>query len=81
MQVFCAKILRFCGQRGIVADCTPYKIDIYSKKTMTKKAVEVEPREIKVLESDRLRAARKIIEMGGDRNSASFKAMYGDLNI
>ena len=50
-------------------------------KTMTKKAVEVEPREIKVLDSDRLRAAKKIIEMGGDRNSASFKAMYGDLNI
>ena len=48
---------------------------------MTKKAVEVEPREIKVLENDRLRAAKKIIEMGGDRNSASFKAMYGDLNI
>lgn len=48
---------------------------------MTKKAVEVEPREIKVLESDRVRAARKIIDMRGDRNSASFKAMYGDLNI
>jgi hypothetical protein len=48
---------------------------------MAKKAVEVEPREIKVLDSDRIRAARKIIEMGGDRNSASFKAMYGDLNI
>ena len=48
---------------------------------MTKKAVEVEPREIKVLESDRLRVTKKIIEMGGDRNSASFKAMYGDLNI
>jgi hypothetical protein len=48
---------------------------------MAKKAVEVEPREIKVLDSDRMRAAKKIIEMGGDRNSASFKAMYGDLNI
>lgn len=48
---------------------------------MTKKPVEVEPREIKVLDSDRLRAAKKIIEMGGDRNSASFKVMYGDLNI
>jgi hypothetical protein len=57
------------------------KINIYPKKTMAKKAVEVEPREIKVLDSGRLRAARKIIEMGGDLNSASFKAMHGDLNI
>jgi hypothetical protein len=48
---------------------------------MAKKAVEVEPREIKVLDSDRVRAARKLLAMGCDRNSASFKAMYGDLNI
>jgi hypothetical protein len=54
---------------------------IFMAKIMAKKAVEVEPREIRVLDSDRLRAARKIIEMGGDRNSASFKAMYGDLNL
>ena len=49
---------------------------------MTKKAVEVEPREIKVLESDRVRAARKIIDMGGDRNSPLINGfMIGDRKI
>ncbi len=47
----------------------------------TERATVVAPREIKALESDLERAAYKLLEMGADPNSRSFKANYGHLNL
>jgi len=41
----------------------------------------VEPRETKVLESDLVRSAYKLLAMGYDPNSSVFKSMYGQLNL
>ncbi len=48
---------------------------------LNERATVVPPREIKVLESDLERAAYKLLEMGVDPNSPSFKANYGHLNL
>jgi hypothetical protein len=41
----------------------------------------VEPRDIKVLESELERAAYKLLAMGVNPNSPLFKANYGHLNL
>jgi len=47
----------------------------------TEKKNVVEPRDIKVPESDLIRAAYKLLDMGCDPNSPSFRANYGHLNL
>jgi hypothetical protein len=41
----------------------------------------IEPRDIKVLETDLERAAYKLLDMGCDPNSRTFQSMYGHLNL